>query len=1044
MNHRVALIEKHFGDSPYLKLLPLSRDRLDLSDLELLDPQLPADWMQRLLNGESAERVIDLPETDADSQAERLDGLQAHLESLYAKQIKVKNATGSQALHLGYPLIQFPAAANGKNLVAPLYLWNIRLERNEEQPRQWSLHYNGQQQPHLNPVLHRYLKWRSELDLLELQVAVNGQKPVDKEALAQMSNKLIIQMGLEGQAKLSLSQAEPLQDKWTALHWNAIIDVFQAEALEILETEPVVAVQQPASPAAEHEWRQGFSGLNFNHEQEAALRELMKGFDLRIEGAEQGGKTHFAIGSSLSLLGDMAQALVVAPSASHFDQWEAELERMGLSNLCLRLEDENADKTALLERLLELPKQVKKTPSYDEAKYKIRLSTYRQIIQEVDTAQEALEKSPFRDEDWPSAVGAFLHFHQQEGKQLLSRLLDERRYSWSLEEYEQLMLCLEQHEPLYKKIDTLEHPLLALTDAYLSAQPLPVAQQEVQQKLQSYRDQLRELYFGLLSFSENLKDELRFEYEEYTLNIRQRMQRLQQHIKHAKLRYGSDYASTGALNKAKLRITGIFSKRSREILEAKEEQQERYEALLNYYETKRFFNANLPSYRKSWSPEDIHELLDQLEKQLQAWQAEVDKRVEQRLRNLNPNAAFIRPELRHQLEQLENEWNTFAEIVAQDGIWSKQISKRFELVEDQERYMGELQEELYQVYRGLSEFEAYYHWRRDWLMMSELEHRLIEALVALKPKSWEKAFRSWYLYYLLSDYYSLDLPQQELRVERLAVLSEELRKLLAEKIQSEYQQLQQEHLKRLKSENRAVYDSLFKKSEQANLAQLPLEEIIALQPQLFRHLFPIQLLSPSLAKRCWGSHRQVFALLVVEEAEQLEKSETQPILGTAQQRILLGKKRPGAPANSLWSESMRESDYHSLSFEQRYTEPPEDKASAGKASNVPPSAFAKEVQRALERYIEGSRIEFLTDHPLGIHLIVHPLHSKAAPIAIVCDGFLNQLPRYAYERASVQSRAISEQKYVLRLEWSAQWWRNYERAKRRLVAFILNWDKDFE
>lgn len=1043
MDQHVALLEKHFGNSPYLRLLPLSEDRLDLSQLELLDPQLPAEWLQHLLKRESAERILELPETEAESQAERLDALQAQLESLYEQQLQLQETQGSQALYLGYPLLQFPASADGRNLSAPLYLWPLQLERSAEETRQWRLEYKGAHPPKLNPVLQRYLKARSDFDLLALQVSLLGQAPLDTEALAKISNKMIAQMGLEGQAQLALKQVEPLQDQWTALHWNAVLTLFPSDNFEILEqAAPVVPQSSPA--VVEHDWKQGFSGLLFNHEQEAALRQLQGKQHLRLEGASQSGKTHFAIGSSLSLLGDLAQALVVAPQSKDFEPWQAQLEKHGLGNLVLRLEDEQSDKLALLERLLELPKQLKKRPAFDEAGYKIRLSAYRQLIERMDAAQEALGQSPFRGEDWPSAVGAFLHFHQQAGKQLLSRLLDEKRYSWSVDEYEQLMLCLQQHEGLYKKLNTLQHPFLALEDAFMSGETFAVVQQQVQQHFQHYGNRLQDLYFGLLSFSENLKDELRFEYEDFTLQMRQHIKRLRQHIRHSILRYGSDYEATGTLNKAKLRITGIFSKRSRAVLEAKEEQRERYEALLDYYEEKRFFHADLPAYRKGWTPQDIEQLLQKLETQLKAWQNEAEQRVEKRLRNLNPNAAFIRPELRHQLEQLEQDWQQFAEQVGRDGIWRKSISQRFELIADQERYMGQLQEELQQLQRRLPELEAYYHWRRDWLMMSELEHDLIEALVQLKPPSWEKTFRSWYLYHLLSSYYSLDLPQDELNVERLSQLGEELRSFLVQKIQCEYQNLQQEHLKRLRAENRLVYDQLFKKSAQSQISGMRIEDIIALQPQLFRHLFPLQLMSPAMAKRCWTPHPQSFALLVLENAEQLDETATAPLLGIGQQRLLLGKERPGAPSSSLWMESLKDDKYEKQVLQQRYLEQPEIGEADKAVQPVPPSAFAKELQRALSGFIDDSRIEFLTDHPLGIHLIVHPLHTKAAPIAIVCDGFLNQLPPYAYERASMQSEAIGTQNYVLRLEWSAQWWRNYERAKRRLVAFILNWDKDFE
>jgi hypothetical protein len=230
----------------------------------------------------------------------------------------------------------------------------------------------------------------------------------------------------------------------------------------------------------------------------------------------------------------------------------------------------------------------------------------------------------------------------------------------------------------------------------------------------------------------------------------------------------------------------------------------------------------------------------------------------------------------------------------------------------------------------------------------------------------------------------------------------------------------------------------------AKFQAMKLNEVVDdLTLEVISNLLPVIMTNPILADRLFEYKVPLFDVVVIEDAHSLDPQLGRRLAKLGAQRIISG--RPEYSEGSFLQAVSNSGTYKRHHFKLKYSK-------EGKLLNHFPfvnsdpnkTNFRTELFAYLSDYLKAERLELGTilDGDLEVDLLIKPLRSGSAAIALVIDGWLKNVGKYDVETALAKSKKLTALGYVVYPIWSLQWWRSPEAAAEELVAFVLNWDKN--
>lgn len=1011
---------------PYLNVLPLNEQRLDLWLLNSLGSEVPVQLISRFLKQESVEIAIDLA---AQAQNKEDEPKRKALQQSF----KAFAASGGQ-LTVGYPLLLLEDAALGRDIAAPLFIWELELRNADDNHEEhWILSYKKEHFFRYNDILKNYLSARFDLAWDELMGAPE-----------KLRSKLLLSALDRLAAAIKIPQPEPpklyscpLNEK-TAAFRNGIL---WAGLIGNIEPKPEDNTQLPLSlrPRSRRTWLTRAGALVLNDAQETALNDVLDGQDIVITGSGDTGKTRMVASALPAFMADHGSCLIISSEQATFNDTAFHLDSLGLRESGVwGLEDETNAVESLVQLLNQLPERVKKLPKFDEKRYNLLLQQFLQLRNQLSARWEAMQKPLLDNTDWTNIVGSFMRNHRVDGKQFLSRILDTSDFEWTSEEYSRLAKYLEENELLFNAVRNLQHPLGGLQDYIFETREEEAATEWVSGQVRNFTRMLRDVYRRYTTFIDEYADDLRFHYENHIKELKQRIADILRDLKVYQDVYGNSFDFVDGFTTTRLRILSVFSKKSQQILAAKEQIFKAFDELKELYDSKRYFDHNLPVIRKYLNLSDIQKDLEAFEQAASEWVVRIPKIVRQKVRELTLKLP-LKPTQKRRFEEIEHQVESFFEQLQASAVFKPFDKLKSQKATEREAQLRELLEQLTAIESELPNFPAFYRWRRHWLSMPESGRKVIAALVAVRPVSWKTAFNSWYLYHFLDKNYSIQLPDRDFPLDTYLKTQGELRELLAKNALLALREQQAEQLRLLRKEKN------FQPAQaRAKFQAMKLNEVVDdLTLEVISNLLPVIMTNPILADRLFEYKVPLFDVVVIEDAHSLDPQLGRRLAKLGAQRIISG--RPEYSEGSFLQAVSNSGTYKRHHFKLKYSK-------EGKLLNHFPfvnsdpnkTNFRTELFAYLSDYLKAERLELGTilDGDLEVDLLIKPLRSGSAAIALVIDGWLKNVGKYDVETALAKSKKLTALGYVVYPIWSLQWWRSPEAAAEELVAFVLNWDKN--
>lgn len=1019
---------------PYLSVLPITEQCLDFSVVDKLNAKLTEEILQALLSEAPVSKVIPLS-VQKDTPASQLKQRKA-LHKTFEDFQQQKHS-----LSLGYPIILMDDDKLGRPVAAPLFLWKVELNI-EKENNDWLLTTVNEQTGHLNPILKNYLEARFELDW-EKQIGLIDS--INSQVVSNSCEKLSKELEIAYSAEPIL-EACPLPNETPQ---NTILNAMILGSFEPITLKEAQKLPKNLKARERKQWKTKVAALPSNAAQDELIGTIFKGHHVVAEGISKTGKTHIIASILPSLLADKGAALIVSPQPSSFNDIQHHLEQLGIKNIgILNLQDEVLDKERLIKYLEQLPKRTRTLSNFDNVTYSKQLHQYSRLRQGLETAHETLHKTTLNGWNWTELVGQCLLHHQKSDKQILSRFLDNTQFSFTAQEHETICKELEDHYVFYDKIDALKHALNALHGRFFSEQStLESSKEAAKTGLNVYRYKNNTLYQKYLVFVGDYAEHLKFEYRDFAADMEQQIDKIERDLHLYNELYGDSFDKQSSFQNAKLKLLSMFSRRHQAIRAAKAQLLEDYEQLTQTYEQATFFQTDFPDIEEESKLADIEAKLEKVRTELQDWTASVPKLVAKKLESLSGETAYPQ-NFQTQYENLEKSLEQFIAQLNDAQILRKtiQLPEEAKTIADKEAFLFNLILQFQKLENEWRDIDHYYHWRKSWLSIGYKTQKVVQALVHTSSSDWLSGFQSWFYHQILTQQYSIHLPRtnETLDFQQYITDLSKLQKLISKNADIVTKERQSEQIKRIKKEKDLTLTNarpIFRNKQLKDLLHwIGLEHL--------GEVFPIVLATPHMAQQLLGLQTATFDTVIIDNAHDLSSKIGMELLKLGNQRIVLGRPLSDDSV-TLQEESllqwMLDQEGRRYQFlEHTHSKDAADRNRLNKSESLDPNAFQVAISNYLQHYIAPERLH-LNKSIQGVltDIIISPIHAGQPPIAIICDGGLLKQAKYDFQLAVDKTRILKAENHLIQYVWSVNWWKNSDLALQPLLAFIIDWDKQY-
>lgn len=1019
---------------PYLSVLPMTEQYLDLSILERVQAGLAHQLVEQFLRSESSVVVhvpLGIQNNTPAEQISQLKALQRSFKGFHHQ---------AQGLSIGFPLLILEDKNLGRPVSAPLFIWKVALKEVAGSNMDWTITPLNSNRGYLNPLMKNYLeahfdfRWEEAIGLIDT---------VDKAVLEQTLQKLSELGGLTI-GETSTITPSPLMDQATLNSSSFSLILGQFEPITVQENKKLPKNLQTKS---RQEWLTKLPALAVNHQQRAWLENVFNGHHVVVEGDFKTGKTHAIAAALPSVVVDQGSVLIVSPQPSTFNDLYHHLEKMGLLNIgILSLQDEVMDKERLIAYLERLPKHTRSIPNFDEVTYSKDLETYRELEQSLIAAYKSVHQPLLQGWNWLELLGNGLLEHQEQHRQLLGRFLDPAAFEFTEQEYGFLEKDLKKHYPLFRPLDALKHSLNALDGRFFASNtPLKKAEEEAHQLIQLYRHRTQRLHDRYLIFVGEYAEMLQLKYREFVASIEQQIDKIEGQIELYGRLYGEAFDKQSSFQDAKLKVLSVFSRKYQAIRVAKAQLLKDYQQLKEEYTQSNYLQQPFPAIKGEPHLADVAIKLEAIREALKNWEATVPALVNDTAQALTTSSTFP-SSFQEQLEDLEADYKDLLQEINGDKLLLKPIESQATLLADKESFLLTLLLQLQKLEHHWEDFGAYYHWRRSWRGLHQLSQKLVQALVKAGTKDWLTCFRSWYFHQILLQHYSTALPtqssQKALPFQELQEQLLNLQKQLYKKAPFVTKARQREEIRRIKREKDLALSkarSIFKNKKIKDVLEwIGLEHL--------GHVFPIVLATPEMAGQLVGTPIAAFDWVILENAHDLPQQLGMQLLQLGNQQLVFGQPSSEATArledNALaWM--LEQKGRQQQLFQQVHSKDSSPPARLDAPATTSQHAFHQLLSKNLAHYIESSRLQFLTTvQGVVIDLLIAPAAGKSGKgLAVIIDGGLYHQKEYDFQLAVQSQEIINQQGHPVYYLWSVDWWKNDKKALEQLLAQILAFDE---
>lgn len=898
--------------SIHLNAIPgRSATRLDLCQLESVDGGMPSDFIETILNKESfsfsvSYDKIELGEINEDEK-KTLALIAKRLNTLVIENTDNFLEFGLKNFGFGYPLlIKRDQNDPSKIIKAPLFIWHLDIERSYQNKNCWTIKKEEDSPIKINELLISYLSKDESVQIEKIPNEILEDGILDKDELLKLSAVILSQLNVQMDASemkiercLDVKQIENIANSKAWIQWSGIFGIYRSQNETIIhateelldrfdefESEDLILDQFQTST---------ISAVETDPSKEEIVNTLTKDEIKLIQGPPGTGKSQSITAIVSNALVNSAKCLIVCEKKTALDVIQANLEKIGLDNYSIVIDDVNKDRKKVIEKARNIKESSHSIP-FQSLDFKTKYKKFCELKKDINSKYAEPLKKVFGDYSWKQLIGFYLRYSKSGDLDKISSSLNYSGLEFNYEEYSKYLSIVEESAFLFADLENESEEIFCIFDKSLFSSEYKWAiHEKVKKEISDLYEILKSANIFLLK-----KDQSDCELKQVSLFKKKSIEDCEscieiiiKNLEEVVELYnegvelvGNEFNTMSLWQNCKFYIASLVGAKGKRVNVARREICSLFkDSCVNVIEIRNFGfeEIELKKLQEFDSFENLKNYILETITKIKKFESKINK-----IKNIELNFKKIDAGIVNANKGIAFDFEVKNYIDLGD------FSKVFE-------YYSELKDKIEKVKGHLDAYESFHNWKYFCNSKKDFELRILASLKSFPTENWKNLFSAWYYRGALLNYETntdVGFHKSDSKLQQLVIVYNELGREQIHQIKSIWGSERNYQISNFDHNFNTLYNLRKNKSFDRRNS---LRKIIRTDFDLFTALFPIILTNPGAANAILPLEQGIFNIVIFDEASQLKISDTFTSLIRGQYKIIAGDEHQMPPSNYFQS-----------------------------------------------------------------------------------------------------------------------------------------------
>lgn len=917
-------------NSTLLNCLPgTSLSKVDAFDLNLVINGLTEQFLKALCTEESFNFAISysnlLEQKIEEEKKLKLELLSKRLNRIYNDNELSFQEKGHKTFGFGYPLFvmevedgwvrkKVGSKQKEKRLIcAPLIIWPLEIYKSFRQNRTWMIKKEVENAPFYNDAFISFIKQKKQIDLTK----VLGGEPEDILSYSNIEVKVadilravntykkeITEIYLPKDHIFPLGTKEELRKKATIngyIEWGGVFSLYSKQKQNLINEIDLLIENKDKFDVDEDSddhnnsdiFNHGFTAIDTDHSQQSVIDQLGIAKKFIIQGPPGTGKSQTLTALITNALSNGAKCLVVCEKTTALEVIYDNLNKLSLGDLCAFINDPMTDRRKIVDKVRAAP--IIRHPRTSNLKFSQLIPELQSQISQLKESYGVLSEKIWEDQTWSDMLGKYLKAKRVIIKNPIKDALKKIPWELNPEEFHNFESIIEKFKDL-----TSDYTLpisTVLHNRFFKDGKKAFAKETI-------HDICKESSQSLSTIKkrwEQIPLQLKRDLEEYHAEI-------DKQINNSVDVFEKCYDQINRLNpkmlttspssfKANLmKVVALLSPSVKRSYKYYRDAIDAYIKIANTSKDLEHFNASLLPDPEYIALGTLKENLDDFKSKYKNYFKELANLIDKNIAEyLNNNKISNGLEQKYLVEIREDTKKLFKKL-NEGELFCKQLMYSESNYLQQLQEINKVEEEIQNIDRSLVFFSKFFDIWSFYLQLNPQEKKVIDILSQFRTASEIDvllAFDHFYLEKILFSNEENNLPKSTKKLEDLYTKTEELKKLLINKIITIYGEKQWKSINSYPG-----YRGLYNIRGSAGKRRTSLRQIVNHDLDFFTNFFPVVLTNPTVCATLFPLKENIFDIVIFDEASQLRLEDTYSALLRGEVKIISGDQHQMPPPRS--------------------------------------------------------------------------------------------------------------------------------------------------
>lgn len=898
--------------SIHLNAIPgRSATRLDLFQLEIIDGEMPSNFIETILTSEifsfpiSYDKV-ELSDLDEDEK-KKLSLLAKRLNTLVIENTDNFLEFGLKNFGFGYPLlIKRDQNDPSKIIKAPLFIWHLDIERSYQNKNSWTIKKDEDSPIKINEILISHLTKDESVQVEKIPKEVLEDGILDKDELLELIRNILSQLNVKSE-KLKLKiekcpdakQIENIANSKPWIQWSGIFGIYRSQNETIIHaTEELLGrfdEFESENLILEQFQTSSISAVETDPSKEEIVNTLTKDEIKLIQGPPGTGKSQSITAIVSNALANSAKCLIVCEKKTALDVIQANLEKIGLSDFSIVIDDVNKDRKKVIEKARNIKDSLQYI-SFSSLDFKTKYKKFCELKKDINSKCAEPLRKVFGDYSWKQLIGLYLRHSKAGDLDQVTSSLSYDGFKFDHDEYYEYVNTIEEAGFLYDELENnSEETFSIFNDDLFSTEYKWATHGKVKENIAKLYEVLKSatLFLSEKNKSDCEKNGISLFRPESIHNCESSLRLAIDNSKKVIDLYeeGIELAGNKFNKKASwvdniFYFVSLFNEKNKRVCFIRKEMLSLFRDILASISQVKEFNFEELELKNLEDLESYESIKNYIKDILVK-----NKKIETGIKKIKDIDKQLKG-FDMQLEQainsdiLDCKTISYIDLGNYDAIF---------------KYYSDLKNKIENVQQQLDAYESFHNWKFFCKNKNNLELQIISAFKNFPAKNWKNIFIAWYYRGALLNYEAntkVGFHKSDSKLQQLTALYNELGSEQIRQIKSIWGAIRNSEISSFAHNFNALYNLRKNKSFSRRNS---LRKIIEADFNLFTSLFPIILTNPGAANAILPLEQGIFNIVIFDEASQLKISDTFTSLIRGQYKIIAGDEHQMPPSNYFQS-----------------------------------------------------------------------------------------------------------------------------------------------